>query len=165
MNRREREKPKKTAKQRDGAPAKRKKAVKKLKPRTKRPPEPEPSITPEERHAKVPVNWFEVFHKQQRERDAAAILKQEKMYMYQVRYIIGTIFQRISDHAPFICDALLGELIREGIIQRGPQWDPSLAPSMMGKSLRQRIGLNRPIKEVIDDCIVEGYGPFQPPRG
>src|SRR5262249_3279507 len=102
--------------------------------------------------------------KLRREKDAAAILKQEAMRMESVRYIIGTIFQRISDHAPFICQALLNELIRAGIIQPGPNWDASLAPSMMAKSLRRRIGLNKPLNKVIDDYIVEGYGVFRKPR-
>jgi hypothetical protein len=128
-------------------------------------PRPEPITKPEENGAETRVNWFDVFHKLRRKKDAAAILKQEEMRMESVRYAIGTIFQRtISDRAARICEAMLGELIRAGIIQRGPQWDASLAPSMMAKSLRQQVGLNKPINQVVDDYIVEAYGVFRRPR-
>jgi hypothetical protein len=142
-------KPQKTAKQ--GATKKRTKADKKS----------EPIARPEENRAGTPVDWFDELKTKQRKKDLAAVLKHGEMPVDDVRFIIRTIYNDLNQHAPRICNATLGELIRARIIQPGPQWDESLAPSMMAKHLWMS---PEAIEDRINTLIAVTHGIFKDRR-
>ncbi len=91
----------------------------------------------------------------QRKKDLAAVLKRGEMPIDHVRFIIRTIYNDLNTFAPFLCAAMLNELIKAEIILRGPKWDSSVAPSMMAKHLQQS---SKTIENKIDGLISIAHG-------
>lgn len=139
--------------------------------RPKQAPKPEPIITPEDRSAEAPVNWFDKLHAMQREKDYSAVLKQGGMPVDQVRLIINTIFNWIATFIGIngspLCETMLNDLFKAQIIQPGPEWDYSTAVSMLTKYLRQvqtHIA-NQANEKTVYDLISFGHGVFGQARG
>jgi hypothetical protein len=144
MNRKAKENPKKPAKPDDGATAKRSRANKKPKP---------DRTTPDER-AKLGINLTNELYAMQLKK-VAAILKQEKMPIDQVRLIIRAMYERMNQLAPHICKMMLDDLIKAEIVQHGPQWDEATALSKMARHLQLD---SKHMEREIDDWLMYGHG-------
>ncbi|HEU0175093.1 MAG TPA: hypothetical protein VFV58_12610 [Blastocatellia bacterium] len=64
------------------------------------------------------------------------VLKQEAMPIEQVRVTMGLMYARMNQIASYICEMMLKDLFNAEIIQRGPQWDESIALSKMAWHLQ-----------------------------